>query len=121
AVNMDAARYCAAPIFREEDVPGGVGLIKNVVIRNMTAHKTRADDTPAMALETNMRSFTIENFVRERSAEPANNAPTARLRNMCATQLRSQAQTSDISVLGSREQTLLTDDAYELLAFNTIG
>jgi len=40
AINADAARYCRTPLFREEDMPDGVGEISRVTISGMTCRPT---------------------------------------------------------------------------------
>ncbi len=63
AVNADAARYCRAPIFKEEDKPLGVGHVENFTIENMTAYSTRAENkNPAVCIESNFDGLEIKNF-----------------------------------------------------------
>ncbi len=72
AVNIDAARYCKTPLFKEEDKPMGVGNIHDVTIRNMCVHKTVDYKSPLILIESNMDRFTIRDFKRDRAEEPAN-------------------------------------------------
>ena len=60
AVNMDAARYCATPLFDDRDWPQGVGCIEDVSIRDFTAWTD--GEMPAVKIETNCRGFSMENF-----------------------------------------------------------
>ena len=72
AVNMDGARYCRTPLFKEENTPKGVGVIENVHIENMTTHKTANHKNPLMAMESNVNNFSITNLKREIEKEPPN-------------------------------------------------
>lgn len=76
AVNLDAARYCRTPLFKEDDEPMGVGNVHDVTISNMRVHKTIDSKNPLILVESNMNNFEIENFTREREKEPPNEAPT---------------------------------------------
>ncbi len=76
AINMDAARYCRTPLFKEADEPLGVGDVEKVAIRNMTVHKTTDGKNPLILIETNVKNFVIQNFTRERAKEPKNTVPT---------------------------------------------
>ena len=76
AINMDAARYCRTPLFKEADEPHGVGDVENVTISNLSVHKTMVNKNPLILIETNLKNFRIENFTRERAKEPENTLPT---------------------------------------------
>lgn len=76
ALNMDAARYCRTPLFKDDEKPEGVGRVKDVVFRDITAHKTDDNRNPLIFIETNCENFVIERFVRERAKEPPNDRPT---------------------------------------------
>ncbi len=63
AINADAARYCATPLFDEQDFPDGAGHIENVKIENMCCFNTNVDNqNPAIGMETLCSSFEISNF-----------------------------------------------------------
>lgn len=76
AINMDAARYCRTPLFKEIDEPLGVGEVENVTISNFSVHKTTDSKNQLIFVETNSNNFKIKNFKRERQKEPTNNIPT---------------------------------------------
>ena len=61
AINIDGARYCKTPLFKEEERPEGVGIIENVEIENMTCYRTK-NDNPAITLESQMKNFELRNF-----------------------------------------------------------
>lgn len=87
-LNMDAARYCRTPLFKEEDEPMGVGDVENVTIRNMRVYKSIDSKSPLILIETNLNNFKIENFVREREKEPTNTIPTVsagKMKPVCLT------------------------------------
>ena len=60
-LNMDAARYCRTPLFKNDEYPEGVGAVENVCISNVSAFLTRPG-TRFFCLETNVRNFRIRNF-----------------------------------------------------------
>lgn len=76
AVNMDAARYCRTPLFKDGDRPGGVGRIRNVTIDDMRVHKTADNGRALIIAETAAQNLVISHFTRTRSAEPPNGTPT---------------------------------------------
>jgi hypothetical protein len=62
-LNLDAARYCRTPIFKDGDYPRGVGNIEKVRISNVRVSRAGQDSTKALCcMETNCRSFLIRNF-----------------------------------------------------------
>ena len=74
AINGDGARYCKTPLFKEEDMPKGVGLCENIEIENFTCYAvnekaphercTEPEPTHALRLECNFNNFKIKNFNR---------------------------------------------------------
>lgn len=63
AINADAARYCATPLFEETDCPNGVGEMENIHIENMCCYSTCAqNENPAIGLESLCDRFKISNF-----------------------------------------------------------
>lgn len=82
AVNMDSARYCRTPLFKEEDRPDGVGRIANVIIKNMVAFSTaeQAKD-PLICCESNCKNVQIERFTRDFEADRTN-CDLLRIRNV---------------------------------------
>ena len=83
AINMDAARYCRTPLFRNEDYPDGVGRIENVEIVGMNTWRT-GGELPLLAIESNVRNFSITKFNRDFSKETAECGPTLCARNLRA-------------------------------------
>ncbi len=66
AVNCDSARYCATPLFKEEDYPEGVGCIENIYMENFTCYKSsnmyEDYNFPAICIESALSNFEIRNF-----------------------------------------------------------
>lgn len=72
AINGDGARYCKTPLFKEEDMPEGVGLCENIEIENFVCYPvfvasgdkkcTDPDPTHALRLESNFNNFSIKGF-----------------------------------------------------------
>lgn len=66
AVNMDAARYCRTPLFRDADFPAGVGCIEDVEFDGLTVWMSAAEKRKGMIdAETRVRNFRIRNFRRD--------------------------------------------------------
>jgi len=84
AVNMDAARYCRAPIVALDDpaYTRGVGNIRNVTIEGMTV--TQAHDNPLVLAETNAAGFVIRGFERVEGSE----GETLLLRNLSPSRIQ---------------------------------
>ncbi len=62
AINIDGARYCRTPLFREDEFPEGCGLMENVLIERMTCFETMANDRPAICLESRAKNFAVRGF-----------------------------------------------------------
>ncbi len=83
AINMDGARYCATPLFKEEDMPLGCGNIENIEILNMEAYVTEPNkDIPLITCESRLNSFEIKNFKRLYEKEEENNRKTFEMKNV---------------------------------------
>lgn len=94
-INADAARYCADPLFNDDEQPRGVGNLKNVTFENLTMWKAsfeigkhvKWDETvkesshSLLTLETN-GNLTIKNFVRDRSKDTNPKAKTIKLKSL---------------------------------------
>jgi len=85
AVNLDAARYCRAPLIDPADpaYTRGVGNIRNVTIEGMAV--TQAGSSPLLNPETDAVGFAIHGFTR---ADDAGDADTILLRNMSPSRIR---------------------------------
>lgn len=84
ALNLDAARYCRTPLFREEDFPEGCGCIENILIHGFRTHLS-ADRPLQLALiqcETRVKNFLIRDFKRETHRERIAGVPTFLARNV---------------------------------------
>jgi len=72
AINADAARYCRTPLFKDEDMPNGVGIIENIEIENFrcfpvpnmdsSSGMTGGTTQTALMMETKVDNFIIKNF-----------------------------------------------------------
>lgn len=87
AVNMDGARYCRTPLFKEEEMPEGSGLIENVSFENFHVYATAvsrsgSEPMPLICAETQCRNFTIRNFSRDDALDVRPDFPTVRARNL---------------------------------------
>jgi hypothetical protein len=84
AINMDGARYCRTPLFREEDKPEGIGCIENIKFNNFKAHFTSTErpENPLICCEGQTDSFEINGFERSEAAEVMPNNPVLFVRNV---------------------------------------
>lgn len=69
AINMDGARYCKTPLFREEEYPDGCGQIENISIENMEVYGCDNRDNPLILAETRCKNFVITGFKHNRNKE----------------------------------------------------
>ena len=83
AINLDAARYCRTPLFREEEFPEGAGCIENVEIDGMTVYASAPKAERALIdCETRVRNFRIRNFHRDLEKDADRGIPTFLARNV---------------------------------------
>ena len=77
-VNADALRFCAGPLFRRDDerYAGGIGLLRNIRLRNVAVHKSGFDKTPLLRLDERMEDFEVENFTRLTEHDVSPEPPT---------------------------------------------
>ncbi len=69
-INMDAARYCRTPLFKEENHPQGVGHIENVQIKGLTVYATGTNpEMPLILCETNCKNVRMERITRLQEAD----------------------------------------------------
>ncbi|MEI6579120.1 MAG: glycosyl hydrolase family 28-related protein [Eubacteriales bacterium] len=117
AINMDAARYCRTPLFKEIDEPLGVGNVENVTISNLTVHKTTDSKNPLIFVETNSNNFKITNFKRERDKEPKNTVSTFAAGKMKPVMLSIDGKSK---LLAHNERIEADDNCYKEILFNTL-
>ncbi len=122
AVNLDAARYCRTPLFREEDFPEGCGAVENILIRGFRT-RLSADRPLQLALiqcETRVKNFLIRDFERSTSLEQISGVPTFLARNVpglrisasfpSAAEPPSESSSFAASMLPGGKEPALTED-----------
>ncbi len=81
-INMDAARYCRTPLFKDADCPDGVGKIEDISFDNVTLWFSRENQKNALiGMESNTKRFTITNFNRP-DFDLSPDSPTLLVRNV---------------------------------------
>ena len=76
AVNMDAARYCRTPLFRDEEFPEGVGCIENIEFDGFTTWWSTPGERKALIdCESRVKNFVIRNFERGAKQDRAPDVP----------------------------------------------
>jgi hypothetical protein len=89
AFNLDAARYCRTPIFKDSDYPRGVGNIENVRISNVNISREGHSSTWGLCcIETNCRGLLFRNFRYDIENSEVPWAPVAHFDNMADTDIR---------------------------------
>ncbi|MBO4392222.1 MAG: hypothetical protein J5816_02845 [Clostridia bacterium] len=111
-INMDAARYCRTPLFREESAPNGVGNVSDVIISNCTLYfsDNAFDSTQLIVAEEHCDEFEIINFQRPSERDSRPEYPTLLARNL-----------THQKVIADGRETLLTEKAQECLLFGEIS
>ena len=121
AINMDGARYCRTPLFQEDEMPLGCGLIENVSINGMRVFASD-DEThdPLICAETACRNFTVKGFERVWALDKQPEAKQTLLaRNMVNTtiELGSGDKQNRIS-MRTKASKFETRDDFDYLAIN---
>ena len=118
-INADAARYCADPIFKDEDWPDGVGDIRNVLLENVTlwyaGPKTNVRDV--VTFETNVSNFRFRNFTWAKDLEPPyvnQENRCFRFRKMCKTSISVDGKTMELPTGGELTLDGLHYDAIDV-------
>lgn len=118
AVNADALRYCAVPVFDAQDprFVTGVGLLKNVVLENFTAFKTHPSAAPLFLLETRMENVVMRNIRRDTGRDQYLVAPFLRIRG-----IETDTATLDGQRCGVKrgDEFIYREPAFEELAVKT--
>ena len=85
AVNVDAARECAVPVFDPQDpaYADGAGHLARVRIRRLRVHRSSGQATKALVdLQTRVHDFIIEDFERDMTRDAYPTAPTFQAQNL---------------------------------------
>lgn len=125
AVNMDGARYCRTPLFKEDEMPEGSGLIENVSFENFHVHATAVsrsggEPLPLICAETKCRNFTIRNFSRDDAQDVRPDFPTVWARNLVNARIEYAAQGEKKTVrLPAKADRLEINERFDALSIDT--
>lgn len=90
-LNADACRFCAVPVFDEQDpkYADGVGLLRNIRLWNADVHKSSCGHQakPLVHLMTNMENVAIERLHRDPGRDVDPSAPTVEVSKVRATRI----------------------------------
>lgn len=118
-LNLDAARYCADPIFKDADWPDGVGVLRNILVENVTlwydGPKPKAREV--VTFETNARDVRFRNVTWAKDREPAHLLrphPFFRFRKMGRTRVTADGRTLEIPAGGELTLDALHYDALDI-------
>ncbi len=111
AVNCDAARVCRVPIFDPANppFPDGVGMLENILIRDVAVAKAGSNDAPLLRLKTRMRNFRVAGFRREAD----NFASTAATVRIAHTRVGSMVFDGALPPAGPAPESLDVADIWE--------
>ncbi len=120
AINMDAARYCRTPLFKDEECPQGVGCVENIEIDNMTVYSTGQAAKALICGENNLKNFRITNFHRDRSRETNFEKPTLLLTNIPEIHVEAKEGGRIIAsaTLNAKKDLLIVDAPFSELKLN---
>ena len=109
AINMDAARYCRTPLFREEDFPDGVGCIENVEIDGFRVWWSTPGERKALIdCESRVRNFSIRNFVRDAALDCSPGVETFVIDKTPGVRIRATAGDKTMELCSGQEKTALS-------------
>ena len=119
AINMDAARYCRTPMFRDADAPFGVGCIENVTFRGLRVFFTKnAHQTGSLiCAESNADGFRITGFERIMEKDALPQVPTLLARNLAKVKIT--ADENDPVVLNGKEDTCTIPGGFSELSIDS--
>ena len=114
AINLDGARYCRTPLFREEDFPAGVGCVEDIVFENFTCRPvsqlpagfggTKSKPPCALMIESQADCFALKNF---RMIQGEEITPALHVKNVTGQQVTADGTTT---VLQTKQDSLALDD-----------
>ena len=126
AVNMDGARYCMTPIVdpNSKEYREGIGHIENVHLKHFKVHNLgNLDNSFYIRLESNMKDFTIEDFVREDELELRHDSTTLRIMNISPSKITIKGATDKKSLekfVCENEGTITqTENEYKNTTYNS--
>ena len=118
AINADAARYCRTPLFKDEDRPGGVGMLSDITMDGFRFYSTRQLELPLFCIETNVRNVRFSGLSRDMSRDAAPKRPFLRVNKTAGMDVMLDGETVNVpcGALFSRAQTPTTMELEPRLA-----
>ena len=113
AVNMDSARYCRTPLFKEDDFPQGVGIIEDIRFDGFRVYGTAKNDIPLFMIESRCRDFTVKGFTHGKDSAYK---PLFHMANVTDTEVRMDERTIRLE---KKSDVLNTDENFETLTIST--
>lgn len=120
AINMDGARYCRTPLFKEEEMPEGSGLIEDVAFDGLHVYASAPakgkEVLPLICAETGCRNFVIRDFKRDLSKDLRPQIPTLLARNLVGAQIEYTVNgETKTAVLNEKADVLETSEPFDAL------
>lgn len=116
AINMDAARYCRTPLFRDEDFPDGVGCIENIEIDGFRVWWSTSGERKALIdCESKVKNFVIRNFERDFALDQSPSVPTFAVDKTPGIQIEAlNHNTSVVKIRSGRERQVFSGPFTEI-------
>ncbi|HOF62462.1 MAG TPA: glycosyl hydrolase family 28-related protein [Kiritimatiellia bacterium] len=108
-LNLDAARYCAHPIFKDGEHPNGVGNLKDITFENFEIWGATAGKREVVTYETNGDNVRFRNFRYRRDLDPNKERAVFLFRKMGPTEILREGEKK---ILANGETLKLSDTFY---------
>ncbi|MFA7674183.1 MAG: hypothetical protein WCY62_10080, partial [Clostridia bacterium] len=118
AINMDGARYCATPLFKEEEYPKGSGMIENITVSNMNIYSMegRFSVRALILCETRCKNFTITDLTRITEKDFYHDRPTFLARNTVDMRVETEKdEEKTCTLLKDKEASIVCNGSFKRL------
>ncbi len=98
AINMDAARNCRTPLIGVNDprYTNGAGCVENIHISDMNVYATERNAKRAViCLESNIKNFMIDRFIRNAENDAYDSGVSVRIRNIGSSEIITESLTTE--------------------------
>lgn len=108
ALNIDSARHCRTPLFKEDEFPEGAGRIENVKIEDMCVwHRGDLRELALIVCESQLKNFRIRNFSRPIELDSNMEMSTLLVRYVTGTTVHITGKNGETSFALNRKSDIL--------------
>ncbi len=119
AVNMDGARYCRTPLFRDEDFPDGLGCIEDIEFQNFTVWCSTPGERKALIdCESKVKNFVINNFKRDSERDQAPEVPTLVVDKTPGLQIKASKERRLVTETLSNRKKITISESFDKLSLD---